>query len=78
MKRMSVTPNFRLRYTVRERSSSVSRTTADRRRLLNRTGTTKLEKISPDRQTDTQTDKARRQVYVRDVNVADPAVPSIH
>jgi hypothetical protein len=75
MKRMSVAPNFRLRYTVRERSSSVSRTTADRRRLLNRTGTTKLEKFP---QTDRQTDKARRQVYVRDVNVADPAVPSIH
>jgi len=58
--------------TVRERSSSVSRNAADRRRLLNCSGTTKLEKFT---QTDKQTDKSRRQAYVRDVNVADPAVP---
>jgi hypothetical protein len=46
--------------------------TTNYRRLLNCSGTAKLEKFP---QTDSQTDKARRQVYEQHVNVADPVVP---
>ena len=49
--------------------------TTNYRRLLNCSGTAKLEKFP---QTDSQTDKGRRQVYEQHVSVADPVVPSIH